>query len=117
LDWDGLFKLKQRWLISVGAIVVRAFTLGLISALQYQRAYKYIHFKGWHKKEPDEFEPESPELIKIAFTKLPTIGVSYNDFARSLNWKRSTLATVSGIEPDKAEVVQITSAKSRRPTA
>ena len=57
----------------MAALVRRAYDLRLIGAREYQRAYKYIHAKGWHKGEPDEPQEERLEVIPLAFRELERI--------------------------------------------
>lgn len=97
-SWDYLFSLKRRWGVSVAAIVRRAYDLGLIDAAQYQRAYKYIHARGWHKGEPIEGEMERPELLAAAIAKLEQhYGETPYQVARRLSWKPETFEEVTGI--------------------
>ncbi len=70
IHWEHVFALKRRWHASAAAIVRRAYDLQLIGAAQYQRAYKYIHARGWHRGEPEESPAEAPELIPLAFAEL-----------------------------------------------
>src|SRR5262249_33936377 len=58
IEWETLFKLKQRWRVSIQALVRRAFDLGVLSAVAYRRAYKYISWHGWRRNEPGEFPLE-----------------------------------------------------------
>lgn len=65
LDWVGLFGMKQRWKVSVRAIVRRAFDLSLIDAAQYRRANIHLVKTGQSKVEKldDILEAEKPELL------------------------------------------------------
>lgn len=73
IHWTHLFALKRQWGVSVAAMVKRAHDLGLIGAIEYRRAYKYIHAKGWNKGEPDEPAEERPEIIPLAFAELQRV--------------------------------------------
>ena len=68
LDWNGLFAMKQRWKVSVRAIVRRALDLGLIDAAQYRTANVHLVKSGQAKAEKydDVLEPEQPELLHSA---------------------------------------------------
>ena len=99
IDWEALFRLKRRWRVSLAALVRRAYDLDLIDALRYRQAYKYMSMHGWLKDEPEEVEPEPPELIDVAFRELrQTFGITPAEVAKSLYWNRETFVTITGIE-------------------
>jgi Zn-dependent peptidase ImmA (M78 family) len=99
IDWERLFRLKRRWRVSLAALVRRAFDLDLIDALRYRQAYKYMSMRGWLRDEPDEVEPEPPELIDVAFRELrQTFGITPAEVAKSLYWNRETFVTITGVE-------------------
>ena len=99
IDWEALFRLKHRWRVSLAALVRRAFDLDLIDALRYRQAYKYMSMHGWLRDEPEEVEPEPPELIDVAFRELrQTFGITPAEVAKSLYWNRETFVTITGIE-------------------
>ena len=108
IDWDTFLRLKGRWRVSLAALVRRGYDLGLIDALWYRQAYKYMSVHGWLKHEPEEFEPEPPELIEIAFRELrQTFGITPAEVAKSLCWNRDTFVTITGIElPPMAAAVE-----------
>ena len=97
LDWTALFRLKERWGVSVAALVRRAYDLRLLNAMQYQRAYKYMSAQGWRKGEPQEPTPEEPELVRLATDTLAEQGFYAETMAELLTWSTATLARVSGV--------------------
>ncbi len=96
-DWDGLFRLKARWGVSIAAIVRRAYDLRLMDAMSYQRAYKYISNQGWRKGEPGEPEPEIPEMIPLAFKALDEQGITFGALAEAFGWSFETMSRVTGL--------------------
>jgi hypothetical protein len=96
LSWENLFALKARWKVSLPALVRRAFELGLIDPNQYQRAYKYIHYKAWHKPgaEPVKIADEDPEVVASAFSDG---GVSARAVAQELGWSPEVFSQISGV--------------------
>lgn len=73
IPWDKLLDLKLRWKVSIAALVMRGYELGLITDTIYQKAFMHLSHKGWRTCEPadnpdhlDYFELEEPELIKNA---------------------------------------------------
>lgn len=71
-NWSGLYELKKRWKVSVQAIIHRAFNLRLISAADFDKAYKYLAKNGQIKVEEGDslLAEESPEVLKAALELL-----------------------------------------------
>ncbi len=63
---DGLLSLKERWKVSVAAMIKRCQDLELIDAESTTRLWKGRSARGWVKKEPldDSFEFEQPKLLQ-----------------------------------------------------
>jgi Zn-dependent peptidase ImmA (M78 family) len=57
--------LKERWKVSVGAMLMRCIALGIITENYQRQIWKYYSARGWRKKEPldDVLVPESPRLL------------------------------------------------------
>lgn len=51
-DLEYYVEMKKKWKVSVGMMIVRAYTLGVISYNQYQHLNRKLSTKGWKKKEP-----------------------------------------------------------------
>lgn len=97
LQWPHLFELKRHWGVSVAAIVRRAYDLGLLGAIEYRRAYKLIHARGWHKGEPHEPAEESPEILRLAFDELARLRRTPADVAAALCLPVSVLERMTGV--------------------
>jgi hypothetical protein len=54
--------MKQRWGVSIQAIVHRAYDLGLRDSVHYRTANIHIVKHGWKKEEPAELHAEEPEV-------------------------------------------------------
>jgi len=64
LNWDGMFRMKQRWGVSVQALLSRAHDLGIIDAATYRKAFMTLSSRGWRINEPGEPDvSEQPEII------------------------------------------------------
>ena len=61
-DWARLVEMKQRWGVSLQAIIHRAFDLKIIDAVQYRTANIHIAKYGWRTEEPAEQPIEEPEI-------------------------------------------------------
>jgi|ERR1043166_977344 Zn-dependent peptidase ImmA (M78 family)/DNA-binding XRE family transcriptional regulator len=99
LTWPHLFALKQRWSVSVAAIVYRAFELGLIDPLTYRRCYHHMSAQGWLSKgEPHEPGFVGPEWLNSAFTVAERKRVPPRALCERLGWTTETFTAVTGVE-------------------
>jgi len=64
--------LKKKWHVSVGAMVRRAYNLGVITNSQYTTLQRNMSKKGWRTEEPldNKSEPTSPVLLPKSFKTL-----------------------------------------------
>ena len=60
LSLDGLLSLKPRWKVSVGAMIMRAHQLDILSDEAERRLWKYRASRGWHRREPYDLPTETP---------------------------------------------------------
>lgn len=66
---DGLLRLKNRWRISVAAMLYRCKDIGYISEYQSTYLWKQLNRRGWRFGEPldNEYQVERPILLRRAF--------------------------------------------------
>jgi Zn-dependent peptidase ImmA (M78 family) len=60
LSLDGFLSLKPRWKVSIGAMIMRAQQLQLLSENATQHLWKYRATRGWHRREPLDTPAETP---------------------------------------------------------
>lgn len=62
---NGFLPLKERWKVSVGAMIKRCRNLGMIGDEYEQRLWKHYSARGWRKAEPldDSLPVETPRLL------------------------------------------------------
>jgi Zn-dependent peptidase ImmA (M78 family)/transcriptional regulator with XRE-family HTH domain len=62
---NAFLALKERWKVSIGAMVKRCSTLGMISDEYERRIWKYYSARSWRRSEPldDVLAPEVPRLL------------------------------------------------------
>lgn len=62
---NGFLSLKERWKVSVGAMIKRAEALGLVEDEYLLRLWKHYSARGWRKREPldDRLPTEQPRLF------------------------------------------------------
>jgi len=64
-DWPTLFQLKQKWQVSLAALLMRARILGRMSENNYLTAIKAASARGWRRVEPVPLgAPEQPTCLK-----------------------------------------------------
>jgi Zn-dependent peptidase ImmA (M78 family)/DNA-binding XRE family transcriptional regulator len=108
LSWPKLREMKQRWGVSMLAIIRRAFDLGVFSEATYRRAHvQYARF-GWRTQgEPDEPLLERPTLIARCVAQLDTAGQSVSVTAAQLNHGtrlfESLISPVGAVEVGRSE--------------
>lgn len=62
---NGFLPLKERWKVSLGAMIKRCRTLGIIGDEYEQRLWKHYGARGWRKAEPfdDALSTEAPRVL------------------------------------------------------
>lgn len=95
----SLKALKPKWRTSIGAMIIRARDLDVISVDESQSLWKQYSTRHWRAKEPydDYWEPERPRMLREATEILcePPLGLHFvrEAFCRS----RATLAEFTGL--------------------
>jgi Zn-dependent peptidase ImmA (M78 family)/DNA-binding XRE family transcriptional regulator len=97
-SWKHIFALKRRWRVSAAAIVRRAYDLGLIGAVEYRKAYKYMAWKKWPTTgEPEEPSFQQPELLGSALNSLGAkVALTMEGLRRELRFTSETFKEVTG---------------------
>ncbi len=67
LDLDYYVHLKKKWCVSIFAMTVRSYKLGIITKSQYQYLQRKINQRGWRKSEP--LDHTLKLFVPIAFEK------------------------------------------------
>ncbi|PKH10322.1 ImmA/IrrE family metallo-endopeptidase [Planomicrobium sp. MB-3u-38] len=71
-DLNNYIHLKRKWKVSISAMTMRAYKLGVITLPQYQQLQRKISFNNWRKTEPldDKLPVEEPSALKQAIQLL-----------------------------------------------
>lgn len=65
-DWPTLFALKQKWQVSIAALLMRARDLEKMSPAAYMGGMKVMSARGWRRTEPVPLgTPEQPRLVQL----------------------------------------------------
>jgi Zn-dependent peptidase ImmA (M78 family)/DNA-binding XRE family transcriptional regulator len=69
---DHYIELKRKWKVSISAMIMRAYHLGLVSYNQYQYMMKTMAMNGWRTHEPldDTLQTAPPSMLKNAMELL-----------------------------------------------
>jgi Zn-dependent peptidase ImmA (M78 family) len=69
---SGFIALKERWRVSVKAMIKRCSDLDLLDSDESTQLYKYYSARGWNKGEPmdDRFPSDQPRLLAKAISTL-----------------------------------------------
>ena len=90
--------MKNRWKVSLAAIVRRAYTLGLYSESTYRRAFVQLNARGWREHEPAEPAFERPRTILRAMELLERNGYSSSILADSIGLHEDHVRELVGLE-------------------
>jgi len=73
-DWETLFALKEKWQVSLAALLMRARKLGRMSESHYISAVKVASARGWRRIEPVPLgPPEKPTCLAALMNTEPGI--------------------------------------------
>lgn len=81
---EHLIKLKKIWSVSVAALTYRLHTVGAISDWHYQTLFVELSSRGYRKKEPDEGQRETSQVLQKVFAALREEGILKTHIAREL---------------------------------
>jgi Zn-dependent peptidase ImmA (M78 family)/DNA-binding XRE family transcriptional regulator len=95
------FKLKERWRVSVAAMIYRCKALGILSKSQVSYLFRQLTAKNMRNPEPLDtaFKPEAPSLIRAALSMLIEAGVqSRAEIVSELCLNQEDIELLSGTE-------------------
>jgi Zn-dependent peptidase ImmA (M78 family)/transcriptional regulator with XRE-family HTH domain len=102
MSLDGFLALKPRWKVAIGAMIMRAQQLHILSEGAAQSLWKYRATRGWHRREPldspAETPVEEPRLLRRAIEMIIDAGVRP---------KRELLATDIGLGAMDVEMMAV----------
>ncbi len=99
---DGMLSMKERWGVSVAAMIMRCKSLDLVDDFSAKRLWMNYTRRGWRKGEPfdGKMEKEKPYLIRRSVEMLIDEGVkSAEDIAKALPFPREDLEEIADLEP------------------
>ena len=99
---DGMLSLKERWGVSVAAMIMRLSGLEILDDLQTKRMWMNYARRGWRKGEPfdGKTDKEEPYLIRRSFEMLLGAKVqSVADIISALPFPVEDLEEIADLEP------------------
>ncbi len=99
-DWKAIYRVKEKWGISVSAILFRARELGVIDPAMYKSGMMYLAKTGQRKVEWNDKnrEIEEPKLLRIAIAQLESHGIGVGVLADALNFSQSMLEEILDVK-------------------
>ena len=82
---DHLVKLKRYWTVSVAALNYRLHTVGVLSDWHYRTLCIEIASRGYRKREPEESQRETSQILAKVFAALRDEKLSKGDIADELH--------------------------------
>lgn len=82
---DQIIRFKPLWTVSVGALAYRIRDVGLVSEWHYRTLCIEIAQRGYQKKEPNEAQRETSQVLGKVFAALRDEGTTKNDIAGALS--------------------------------
>jgi Zn-dependent peptidase ImmA (M78 family)/transcriptional regulator with XRE-family HTH domain len=100
VDFRRLLELKLQWGVSLGALLYRARTLGVIGDSAFRRAIARMSSEGWRRDEPGDLgAPEIPAMLPEALEMLRVRGVTIETLAGEARLPIGVVAEIVGGEP------------------
>ncbi len=101
----GLLRLKQKWRVSLAALIRRRYDLDIIDKPRYTRYMKAISARGWRRNEPvDLGPPEQPVLLRKA---MQVAGLNEHDLSQRTGLTVSLIRNVLNTSIDTRPQVQV----------
>jgi len=98
---DAFIHMKQKWKVSVAAMVMRAAALGRLSKSEVGRLFSRINYRGWNVAEPydDIIEPENPQLFRQCIDTLIDSGTqTKEDITAAVRLIRKDVEEICSLE-------------------
>lgn len=99
---DGFVALKERWGVSVGAMIMRAQALDLLDEDEVRRMWINYTRRGWRDGEPldGKLNKEAPFMLRRSIEKLISEGVqSASEILTALPFPAADLEELADLEP------------------
>jgi len=82
---DHLIRLKKYWTVSVAALAYRLHTAGILTDWHYRTLCIEMASRGYRRREPDEAQRETSQVLAKVFSALRDENVAKRDIAEQLH--------------------------------
>ena len=105
VDWPRLLQLKQRWGVSMAALLYRSKSLGIMPETTYVQAVRTMNVRGWRKNEPGTVAAvEAPALLSAA---LSVTDLTEADVSTATGWPEDMVSQLFADSTDARPSVQL----------
>lgn len=105
VDWPRLLQLKQRWGVSMAALLYRSKSLGIMPETTYVQAVRTMNVRGWRKIEPGTVAAvEAPALLSAS---LSVTDLSEADVSAATGWPEEMVSQLFAESTDARPSVQL----------
>lgn len=105
VDWPRLLQLKQRWGVSMAALLYRSKSLGIMPETTYVQAVRTMNVRGWRKNEPGTVAAiEAPRLLSAAFS---VTDFTEADVSAATGWPEDMVSELFAESTDARPSVQL----------
>ena len=105
VDWPRLLQLKQRWGVSMAALLYRSKSLDIMPETTYVQAVRTMNVRGWRKIEPGTVAAvEAPALLSAA---LSVTDLTEADVGAATGWPEEMVSQLFAESTDARPSVQL----------
>ena len=105
VDWPRLLRLKQRWGVSMAALLYRSKSLEIMPETTYVQAVRTMNVRGWRKNEPGTVAAiEAPRLLSAAFS---VTDFTEADVSAATGWPEDMVSELFAESTDARPSVQL----------
>lgn len=105
VEWPYLLQLKQKWGVSVAALLRRSRDLGVMDDATYTQAVKTMSARGWRTDEPGTVtSTESPALLSTA---LSVAKLTISNVSDETGWPEPMIGALFGASTDGRPTVKV----------
>ena len=105
VDWPRFLQLKQRWGVSMAALLYRSKGLGIMPETTYVQAVRTMNVRGWRKNEPGTVAAiEAPRLLSAAISVTDFTEV---DVSAATGWPEDMVSELFAESTDARPSVQL----------
>lgn len=105
VDWPRFLRLKQRWGVSMAALLYRSKSLDIMPETTYVQAVRTMNVRGWRKNEPGTVAAiEAPRLLSAAFS---VTDFTEADVSAATGWPEDMVSELFAESTDARPSVQL----------